>query len=108
MTRGTRTRFAAPRGCSSPCRWRGSRGSSELQAGGRPLLALDPEGEPISLPAIDPRRVLAFGTERDGLSDGLLARADGRISIPMRPGVSSLNLATSVAAVLFSRRLLGA
>ncbi len=81
-------------------------GLHELRAGGRPLLALDPEGEPIRLGAIDPRSVLAFGTERDGVSDELLERADGRVSIPMRPGVSSLNLATSVAAVLFSRRLL--
>ncbi len=33
------------------------------------------------------------------------ARADARLRIPMRPGVSSLNLATSVAAVLFAWRL---
>jgi tRNA G18 (ribose-2'-O)-methylase SpoU len=32
-------------------------------------------------------------------------RADARLSIPMRAGVSSLNLATSVAAVLFAWRL---
>ncbi len=82
-------------------------GLAELAAGGRPVLALDPEGEPIDLGAIDPRSVLAFGTERDGVSDELLEHADGRVSIPMRPGVSSLNLATSVAAVLFSQRLLG-
>ncbi len=31
--------------------------------------------------------------------------ADARVSIPMRAGVSSLNLATSVAAVLFAWRL---
>ena len=49
--------------------------------------------------------MLAFGTERNGLSEELLARADERISIPMRAGVSSLNLATSVAAVLFAWRL---
>jgi TrmH family RNA methyltransferase len=49
--------------------------------------------------------VLAFGTERYGLSGELAARADARISIPMAPGVSSLNLATSVAAVLFAWRL---
>jgi tRNA(Leu) C34 or U34 (ribose-2'-O)-methylase TrmL len=49
--------------------------------------------------------VLAFGTERAGLSAQLLARADARIGIPMRAGVSSLNLATSVAAVLFAWRL---
>ena len=51
------------------------------------------------------RAVLAFGTERHGLSAELLASADARIAIPMRAGVSSLNLATSVAAVLFAWRL---
>jgi TrmH family RNA methyltransferase len=70
-----------------------------------PLLALDPEGEPLDPAALDPRAVLAFGTERQGLGEELLARADGRIRIPMRAGVSSLNLATSVAAVLFAWRL---
>lgn len=44
---------------------------------------------------------LAFGTERGGLSDTLRARAARSVSIPMRAGVSSLNLATSVAIVLF-------
>jgi TrmH family RNA methyltransferase len=72
---------------------------------GRPLLALDPEGEEIDPAAIDPRAVLAFGTERHGLSDELLAAADGRVALPMRAGVSSLNLATSVAAVLYALRL---
>jgi TrmH family RNA methyltransferase len=71
----------------------------------RPLLAVDPEGEPLDPYELPPRAVLAFGTERYGLSDKLAARADARISIPMRPGVSSLNLATSVAAVLFAWRL---
>ena len=54
---------------------------------------------------LPPRAILAFGTERYGLSDELLDRADLRLAIPMRPGVSSLNLATAVAAVLFSQRL---
>jgi TrmH family RNA methyltransferase len=71
----------------------------------RPLLAVDPEGEPLDPDALPARAVLAFGTERYGLSGQLTARADARISIPMRAGVSSLNLATSVAAVLFARRL---
>jgi TrmH family RNA methyltransferase len=69
---------------------------------GRPLLALDPEGEEIDPTALPPRAVLAFGTERHGLSDELLAAADGRVALPMREGVSSLNLATSVAAVLYA------
>jgi RNA methyltransferase, TrmH family len=72
---------------------------------GRPLLAIDPEGEPLAPAELPPRAVLAFGTERYGLSEELSARADARISIPMRAGVSSLNLATSVAAVLFAWRL---
>ena len=71
----------------------------------RPLLALDPAGEELDPATLPPRAILAFGTERHGLSAELLARADAHIAIPMRPGVSSLNLATSVAAVLFAWRL---
>lgn len=71
----------------------------------RPLLALDPAGDPLAPERLPPRALLAFGTERYGLSPELTARADARVSIPMRPGVSSLNLATSVAAVLFAWRL---
>jgi TrmH family RNA methyltransferase len=71
----------------------------------RPLLAIDPRGDPLDPSALDARAVLAFGSERYGLSDELIARADARVSIPMRAGVSSLNLATSVAAVLFAWRL---
>jgi RNA methyltransferase, TrmH family len=79
----------------------------ELEQLGRPLLAIDPQGEPFDPADLDPDAVLAFGTERQGLSDELLERASARISIPMRPGVSSLNLATSVAALLFAWRLSG-
>ncbi len=71
----------------------------------RPLLALDPAGEQLDPTTLPSRAILAFGTERNGLSAELLARADDRLAIPMRPGVSSLNLATSVAAVLFAWRL---
>jgi len=77
----------------------------ELPAGERPLVAIDPEGEPLDRAPLSPRSILAFGTERYGLSATLLERADARLAIPMREGVSSLNLATAVAAVLFSQRL---
>ncbi len=73
----------------------------------RPLLALDPEGEELRPELVPARALLAFGTERDGLSEQLLDRADVRLRLPMREGVSSLNLATSVAAVLYSLRLSG-
>jgi TrmH family RNA methyltransferase len=77
----------------------------ELRAGARPLLALDPDGETLQPARLPANAVLAFGTERHGLSDELLEGADARVAIPMRAGVSSLNLATSVAAVLFAWRL---
>jgi TrmH family RNA methyltransferase len=65
----------------------------------RPLIALDPAGEPLR--ELPDRPLLAFGSERHGLSAELLARADARVALPMRPGVSSLNLATAVAAILY-------
>jgi RNA methyltransferase, TrmH family len=71
----------------------------------RPLLALDPEGDVLDPAAVPSGAVLAFGTERHGLSEALLAGADARLRLPMRSGVSSLNLATAVAAVLFAWRL---
>lgn len=77
----------------------------ELPGGDRPLIAIDPGGEDLRSQELPPRAILAFGTERYGLSAELLERADARLGIPMRAGVSSLNLATAVAAVLFSQRL---
>jgi len=77
----------------------------DLPNGDRPLVAIDPEGEDLGKRRLDSRSILAFGTERYGLSAELLERADARLAIPMRAGVSSLNLATAVAAVLFAQRL---
>lgn len=79
-----------------------------LARGARPLVALDPGGALLDPAALAPGAVLAFGTERHGLSDALLARADARLRLPMRAGVSSINLATAVAAVLYAWRLSGA
>jgi TrmH family RNA methyltransferase len=76
-----------------------------LPASDRPLLAIDPEGEDLRPGGLPERAVLAFGTERHGISAELLERADARVAIPMRAGVSSLNLATSVAVTLFAMRL---
>lgn len=73
----------------------------------RPLIALDPEGDRLCPEQVPPRPLLAFGTERAGLSDELLGRADARLRLPMRAGVSSLNLATSVAAVLYALQFAG-
>jgi RNA methyltransferase, TrmH family len=71
----------------------------------RPLIALHPEGEPLSPDAIPDDALLAFGSERRGLGRELLERAQCRLAIPMRAGVSSLNLASAVAVALYAWRL---
>ncbi len=74
-----------------------------LPASGRPLVAVDPEGQPLVPESLPDNALLAFGSERDGLDPTLLGRAALRVALPMRPGVSSLNLATAVAAVAYAR-----
>jgi TrmH family RNA methyltransferase len=78
-----------------------------VRTGARELVALDPGGEPLKPAELLSPAVLAFGTERDGLSDELLAQAARRVALPMAPGVSSLNLATAVAATLYALKLAG-
>jgi TrmH family RNA methyltransferase len=75
---------------------------ADLPPTDRPIVALDPAGEPPQARPPPARAVLAFGSERGGLDAALLARAERRIAIPMRPGVSSINLATAVAVALFT------
>ncbi len=64
------------------------------------LLAIDPDGEPLRPGSIPTAALLAFGGERQGLSPELRARAERRLALPMRPRVSSLNLAMAVAVAL--------
>ncbi|MGW6472065.1 TrmH family RNA methyltransferase [Streptomyces nigra] len=78
---------------------------AELPPG--PLFALDPEGDDIRGVELPDDAVLAFGSERSGLSAGLRARADRLVALPMRPQVSSYNLATSVAMTLYHWSLTG-
>ena len=68
----------------------------------RPVMVIDPQGEPMPWDSVPPGAILAFGTERHGASQELLARASRCLAIPMTPGVSSLNLATSVAVALYA------
>jgi RNA methyltransferase, TrmH family len=66
-----------------------------------PLWAIDPAGEPVRPGTIPGGVLLAFGSERRGLSEALRTAAERRIAIPMRAGVSSLNLASAVAVILY-------
>jgi TrmH family RNA methyltransferase len=72
-----------------------------LDASGRPLVALDPDGEDLEHHVLALDAAVALGTERGGLSEALLERASVRVAIPMRAGVSSLNLATAAAVVAY-------
>ena len=64
------------------------------------LRRMNDSGSPEDSPTAKPP-VYIFGTERGGISQQLLSLSDERIRIPMKPGVSSLNLATSVAIVVY-------
>lgn len=68
-----------------------------------PVLALDAGG--TRLGHLPDDAVLVVGSERHGLSPALRERADEVVSLPMRAGVSSLNLATAVSAALYAWRL---
>lgn len=65
------------------------------------LLGADAAGAPV-LDEPPPGRVaLAVGNEGAGLSDGLRARCDRLVSVPMRGGTESLNVAVAGAILLY-------
>jgi TrmH family RNA methyltransferase len=68
----------------------------------RPIVALDDQGEPLGTAPLPLDAVYAFGSERSGLGAEIRSRAARTVAIPMRSGVSSLNLATAVAVVLYA------
>lgn len=82
----------------------GGRGEG-LPSVGRPVVALDPDGDALDPRSIPLGAILAFGSERHGLSDEIRVAADTTVALPMTPGVSSINLAAAVAATLYALRL---
>ncbi len=73
----------------------------DLTAIGRPIIAIDPQGEEIGLAKIPENPIFAFGNERSGISEKILSLSSLKVRLPMREGVSSLNLAVAVGAVLY-------
>jgi RNA methyltransferase, TrmH family len=65
------------------------------------VIAFDAGGRALRDVRIPDDAVLAFGSERHGLSPEVRERADLVVSLPMRPKVSSYNLTTSVAMGLY-------
>jgi tRNA G18 (ribose-2'-O)-methylase SpoU len=75
---------------------------ADLHAHGFSLLALTPSTDADALPVALARHgagrvALALGTEGQGLSHHMLSRADERVTIPMAPGVDSLNVGAAAA-----------
>lgn len=68
-----------------------------------PFVVLDADGDDLRVVPDD--AVLVIGSERAGVGAELRDRADAVVRLPMRPGVSSLNLATAASAVLYAWRL---
>jgi TrmH family RNA methyltransferase len=64
------------------------------------LYVCDPEGEDLSTITFHPDSILLFGTEREGVTEKIKQYQATHIRIPMKSGVSSLNLAVSVGIVL--------
>ncbi len=77
-------------------------GVGSLESLDATIIAFDPEGVDIRSVRLPRTAILAFGSERDGISSELRQKANAVVRIPMRAGVSSLNLATSVAIGLFN------
>jgi tRNA G18 (ribose-2'-O)-methylase SpoU len=77
---------------------------STLTTHGFTLLALTPAADAVAVQRLTPaqreRPALLLGAEGRGLSAAAMAAADARVTIPMRNGVDSLNVAAA-AAVAF-------
>ncbi|AHI01998.1 TrmH family RNA methyltransferase [Kutzneria albida] len=74
---------------------------AEAESPAGTVIAFDADGEDLRGARIPDNAVLAFGSERHGLSERVRARADRVLSLPMRAQVSSYNLTTSVAMALY-------
>lgn len=61
-------------------------------------------GTPVEHADLHSPALLLVGSEGAGLADEIVEGADRRVSIPMRAGVDSLNVAVSAAILLFEAR----
>jgi tRNA G18 (ribose-2'-O)-methylase SpoU len=66
---------------------------------------LDPDAEPLPAVQWPQRTAMLFGNEYDGLAATWLNLCDRRITIPMRPGVDSLNLGVAAGVFLYEMQL---
>lgn len=74
------------------------------QAGARILATTAASGRPVDEADLRAPAVILFGHEGLGLPPHVVAEADEAISIPMRTGIDSLNVAVATALVLDAAR----
>lgn len=70
----------------------------------REVVAVDGDGDPLHAEPLPASPLLLLGTERHGLSRAARDAAVQSVAIEMRSGVSSLNLATAAAVILYAPR----
>lgn len=77
---------------------------STLQSKGYQIIATSPHENDCELDDFDITKPSAFffGTERDGLSEEVLQKADGFLKIPMAGFTESLNISVSAAIIIQS------
>ncbi len=73
---------------------------SRRAAGGRLVLATTQAADPYTEFAFTPGDIVMVGRESAGVPKMVHDIADGRVLVPMRPGLRSLNVAVAAAMIL--------
>ena len=81
------------------------RACAQLRDAGLTLLATVPgDGRPIDEAELTESVAVILGSEGAGLSASLVASADDRVAIPMKPPVNSLNVAVAAGILVYEAR----
>jgi 23S rRNA (guanosine2251-2'-O)-methyltransferase len=75
----------------------------ELQTHKIATVAIDMKGDSYFKSDLSGPIAFVLGAEREGLPSSILHNCDKKVSIPMRPGIDSLNVSASAAIVLYEK-----
>lgn len=67
------------------------------------VFAVDMDGEPYYTKNLRGPLAFILGAEDEGVTTGMLDRADEKISIPMKEGIGSLNVSASAAVLVYEK-----
>lgn len=77
---------------------------SAARGAGARIYAATADGAPVQQCDLGGPVLLLLGSEGQGLPDSAIEESNGRIAIPMRGGVNSLNVAVTAALLLYEAR----